>query len=215
MIKPTNNIEDKIDLVKGIILANLNNQKIPPKITTVNTLEDINLTQEGFYNKLKSGANVSTSQPSIAYVSSIWDELLNEYDEVIYIPMSSGLSKSCAAAALEAKTNYNGKVYVVDNQRISVTQRQTVLEAIKMANDGLSGSEIHAKLEEQKMNSDIFIMVDTLTYLKKGGRITPAAAALGGALKIKPILRIKGEKLDKFHMMNRTVSTEGSFSHNQ
>ena len=168
--------------------------------------EDINLTQEGFYEKLKSGANVSTSQPSIAYVSSIWDELLTEYDEVIYIPMSSGLSKSCAAASLEANNNYNGKVFVVDNQRISVTQRQTVLEAIKMANEGLSGSLIHSKLEEQKMNSDIFIMVDTLAYLKKGGRITPAAAAAGQLLKIKPILQIKGEKLDKFRMMNRTIS---------
>ena len=120
--------------------------------------------------------------------------------------MSSGLSKSCAAASLEANNNYNGKVFVVDNQRISVTQRQTVLEAIKMANDGLSGSLIHSKLEEQKMNSDIFIMVDTLAYLKKGGRITPAAAAAGQLLKIKPILQIKGEKLDKFRMINRTVS---------
>jgi DegV family protein with EDD domain len=168
--------------------------------------EDINLTQEGFYEKLKSGANVSTSQPSIAYVSSIWDELLTEYDEVVYIPMSSGLSKSCDAATLEAKANYAGKVYVVNNQRISVTQRQTVLEAIKMASNGLTGAEIQAKLEDQKMNSDIFIMVDTLTYLKKGGRITPAAAAAGQLLKIKPILQIKGEKLDKYRMMNRTVS---------
>ena len=168
--------------------------------------EDINLTQEGFYEKLKSGANVSTSQPSIAYVSSIWDELLTEYDEIVYIPMSSGLSKSCDAATLEAKANYAGKVYVVNNQRISVTQRQTVLEAIKMASNGLTGAEIQAKLEEQKMNSDIFIMVDTLAYLKKGGRITPAAAAAGQLLKIKPILQIKGEKLDKYRMMNRTVS---------
>ena len=168
--------------------------------------EDITLTQEGFYAKLKSGANVSTSQPSIAYVSSMWDELLNEYDEIVYIPMSSGLSKSCDAATLEAKANYAGKVYVVNNQRISVTQRQTVLEAIKMAENGLTGKEIQAKLEEQKMNSDIFIMVDTLTYLKKGGRITPAAAAAGQLLKIKPILLIKGEKLDKYRMMNRTVS---------
>ena len=168
--------------------------------------EDINLTQEGFYQKLKSGANVSTSQPSVAYVSSIWDELLTEYDEIIYIPMSSGLSKSCDAARLEANANYKGKVYVVDNQRISTTQRQTVLEALKMASEGVSVAEIHNKLEEQKMNSDIYIMVDTLTYLKKGGRITPAAAAAGQLLKIKPILQIKGEKLDKFRMMNRTVS---------
>ena len=168
-------------------------------------LEDINLTQEGFYKKLEGGAKVSTSQPSIAYVNSIWDELLEEYDEVIYIPMSSGLSKSCATALQSAEANYKDKVYVVDNQRISVTQRQSVLDAMKLASCGYSGKEIHDKLMEVKFDSDIFIMVDTLDYLKKGGRITPAAAALGGMLKLKPILLIKGEKLDKFKMRNRSV----------
>ena len=170
-------------------------------------LEDINLTQEGFYEKLQGGAKVSTSQPSIGYVNSIWDELLEEYDEIVYIPMSSGLSKSCATALTSASTNYAGKVFVVDNQRISVTQRQSVLDAMELASKGYSGKEIHDKLMEVKFESDIFIMVDTLEYLKKGGRITAAAAALGGMLKLKPILLIKGEKLDKFRMRNRSVES--------
>ena len=168
-------------------------------------LEDINLTQEGFYQKLQSGAKVSTSQPSIGYVNSLWDELLKEYDQVVYIPMSSGLSKSCESASNSAKANYEGKVFVVDNQRISVTQRQSVLDAIELAKLGYDGQQIKDKLTEIKFDSDIFIMVDTLDYLKKGGRITPAAAALGGMLKLKPILLIKGEKLDKFRMRNRSV----------
>jgi DegV family protein with EDD domain len=183
--------------------------RVVPMPFTINGeeyLEDISLTQEGFYEKLLTGADVSTSQPSIHYVASIWDELLEEYDEIVYIPMSSGLSESCRAAMLFADQNYSGKVFVVDNQRISITQRQSVLDAMELAEKGYTGSQIKKILEDQKMNSEIFIMVDTLKYLKKGGRITPAAAALGGALKIKPILRIKGEKLDKFHMMNRTVS---------
>ena len=168
-------------------------------------LEDINLTQEGFYEKLLGGASVSTSQPSIGYVNSIWDEMLTEYDYVIYIPMSSGLSKSCESALLSAKASYEGKVYVIDNQRISVTQRQSVLDTLEMINKGLDVETIVSKLMENKMHSDIFIMVDTLKYLKQGGRITPTAAALGGLLKIKPVLLIKGEKLDSFKMRNRTL----------
>ena len=168
-------------------------------------LEDINLTQEGFYEKLLSGASVSTSQPSIGYVNSIWDEMLTEYDSIIYIPMSSGLSKSCESALNSAKASYEGKVYVIDNQRISVTQRQSVLDTIEMINKGLDVETIVSKLMENKMHSDIFIMVDTLKYLKQGGRITPTAAALGGLLKIKPVLLIKGEKLDSFKMRNRTL----------
>ncbi len=167
--------------------------------------EDITLTQEKFYEKLLGDAVVSTSQPSIGFVMSIWDELLKEYDQVVYIPMSSGLSDSCAAAARAAKADYEGKVFVVDNQRISVTQRQSVLDAIELANKGYSGSEIYDILIKVKMHSDIYIMVDTLKYLRKGGRITPAAAAVGNLLKIKPVLRIFGEKLDKYRMMNRTL----------
>lgn len=168
-------------------------------------LEDITLDQKGFYEKLLTGANVSTAQPSIGYVNSIWDELLTEYDEIVYIPMSSGLSKSCESALNSATQNYQGKVYVVDNQRISVTQRNSVMDALKLVEKGYNGKEIHDILIRDKMNSDIYIMVDTLKYLKQGGRITPAAAALGGLLKIKPILLIKGEKLDKFKMRNRTL----------
>ena len=186
---------------------NLNIKVVPMPFTIDGEeyLEDINLTQEEFYDKLIAGANVSTSQPSIAYVNSLWDELLEEFDEIVYIPMSSGLSNSCASALTSAKNDYEGKVYVVDNQRISVTLRQSVLDAIELAKRGFSGKEIHDKLMEMKMNSDIFIMLDTLEYLKKGGRITPAAAALGGLLKIKPVLLIKGEKLDKYKMKNRTL----------
>ncbi|MBR4496575.1 MAG: DegV family protein [Acholeplasmatales bacterium] len=168
-------------------------------------LEDINLTQEQFYEKLVAGANVSTSQPSVGLVTSVWDELLQDFESVVYIPMSSGLSKSCESAMAAAKANYEGKVFVVDNQRISVTQRQSVLDAIELKNKGWNGQQIHDLLMEVKFQSSIYIMVDTLKYLKKGGRITPAAAAVGGLLKIKPILTIQGFKLDKFRMLNRTL----------
>ena len=161
--------------------------------------EDINLTQEQFYEKLTGDADVSTSQPSPDAVMSLWDDLLKnkEYDEIVHIPMSSGLSSSCATAMMLAQ-DYDGKVQVVDNQRISVTMKLSVLDAMKMAEDGLSAAEIKRILEEQKFNSSIYIMVDTLKYLKKGGRITPAAAALGTLLKLKPVLQIQGEKLDAF-----------------
>lgn len=168
-------------------------------------LEDITLTQEEFYEKLQSGADVSTSQPSVGFVSSVWDEVLKDYDQIIYIPMSSGLSKSCESAMIAAKADYDGKVFVVDNQRISVTQRLSVMDALEMVKRGYDAEKIYNVLMEVKMQSDIFIMVDTLKYLKKGGRITPAAAAVGGVLKIKPVLLIKGEKLDKYRMMNRTI----------
>lgn len=168
-------------------------------------LEDITLSQSQFYEMLVGETNVCTSQPSIGFVNSIWDEVLTEYDEIVYIPMSSGLSNSCESAMVSADAMYKGKVYVVNNQRISVTQRQSVIDALNLAKKGYSGSDIKNILEREKFNSDIFIMVDTLYYLKKGGRITPAAAALGGLLKLKPILLIKGEKLDKFRMRNRDV----------
>ncbi len=167
--------------------------------------EDINLSQESFYNKLLQDVSVSTSQPSIGLVMSLWDHLLKEFDHIVYIPMSSGLSESCASALRVAEVDYKGKVFVVDNQRISVTQKQSVLDAIELANKGYNGQEIHDILMKVKMHSDIYIMVDTLKYLRKGGRITPAAAAVGGLLKIKPVLRIFGEKLDKYRMMNRTL----------
>lgn len=161
--------------------------------------EDISLTQEEFYARLQEGADISTSQPSPQSVMETWDKLLTEYDEIVHIPMSSGLSGSCQTAMMLASEEaYEDKVFVVDNQRISVTQRQSVMDAIMLAEQGKSAKEIHDILFEDKFHSSIYIMLDTLYYLKKGGRITPAAAALGTLLKLKPVLQIQGEKLDAF-----------------
>lgn len=159
--------------------------------------EDIDLTQEDFYKRLSENADITTSMPLVGNVTDTWDELLKEYDEIVHIPMSSGLSGSCQTAYMLSQ-DYDGKVQVVDNQRISVTQRQSVMDAIALAEKGLSAEEIKNILERDKMESSIYIMVDTLYYLKKGGRITPAAAALGTLLKLKPVLQIQGEKLDAF-----------------
>ncbi len=159
--------------------------------------EDVDLTQEEFYNRLKEGCEISTSMPSIASVTELWDELLKEYDEIVHIPMSSGLSSSYETAAMLA-LDYDGKVFVVNNQRISVTQRQSVMDAKALAEKGYQAAAIKEILEREKFESSIYIMVDTLTYLKKGGRITPAAAALGTLLRLKPVLQIQGEKLDAF-----------------
>ena len=159
--------------------------------------EDIDLTQEQFYKKLTQGGEIKTSMPLVGDVTDKWDELLKEYDEIVYIPMSSGLSSSCETALMLAQ-DYEGKVEVVNNQRISVTQRQSVLDAKMLVEQGKSAAEIKEILEKNKFESSIYIMVDTLEYLKKGGRITPAAAALGTLLKLKPVLQIQGEKLDAF-----------------
>lgn len=159
--------------------------------------EDISLTQEQFYEMLKGGADIHTSQPSPDSVMQLWDEVLKEYDEIVHIPMSSGLSSSCQSAIMLAQ-EYEGKVQVVNNQRISVTQRQSALDAKLLVSKGMNALEIKNFLEEDKFNSSIYIMLDTLYYLKKGGRITPAAAALGTLLKLKPVLQIQGEKLDAF-----------------
>ena len=159
--------------------------------------EDINLTQEQFYVHLRGDASVSTSQPSVASVTELWDELLKEDCEIVHIPMSSGLSETCHTAQSLAK-EYNGKVHVVDNQRISVTQKQSVLDALKLAENGISASQIKEILEQTKRDSSIYIALDTLKYLKKGGRLTPAAALIGSILRIKPVLQIQGEKLDAF-----------------
>ena len=159
--------------------------------------EDITLTQDEFYEKLETGADISTSQPSPGDVMELWEELLEEYDEVIHIPMSSGLSSSCENAIMLAR-EFEGKVYVVDNQRVSVTLRQSVEDAMMMRDKGMSGEEIVDALMREKLESSIYITVDTLKYLKKGGRITPAAAAIGTVLNLKPVLQIQGEKLDAF-----------------
>ena len=159
--------------------------------------EDIDLTQEEFYRTMEAGADISTSQPSPAAVTELWDRLLKEYDEIVHIPMSSGLSSSCQTARVLAE-DYEGKVHVVDNHRISVTQRQSALDARDLAARGFDGGKIREILERTAKDSMIYITVDTLKYLKKGGRITPAAAALGTILRIKPILAIDGGKLDAF-----------------
>lgn len=161
--------------------------------------EDIDLTQDTFYGHLNEGADISTSMPAVGDLTECWDELLREYDEVVYIPLSSGLSSSCETAHVMSQDEaYAGKVFVVNNQRISVTQKQSVYDAILLAQQGKSGREIKDILEEQRFEASIYIMLDTLYYLKKGGRITPAAAALGTLLKLKPVLQIQGEKLDAF-----------------
>ena len=161
--------------------------------------EDITLTQEQFYQKLKDNSDISTSQPTPDSIMKMWDELLKEYDQIVHIPMSSGLSGSCSTAMMLAgEDEYEGKVFVVDNRRISVTQYQSVKDAQMLAAMGMDGAQIRKRLEETAADSVIFITVDTLKYLKKGGRITPAAAALGTLLRIKPVLIILGEKLDSF-----------------
>ena len=159
--------------------------------------EDITLTQEEFYKYLEADADISTSQPSPGDVMERWDQLLEEYDEVVHIPMSSGLSGSCETAMTLAQ-DYDGKVQVVNNQRISVTQEQAVYDAMLLRDAGKDASQIKEILEAEKFESTIYITVDTLKYLKKGGRITPAAAALGTVLNLKPVLQIQGEKLDAF-----------------
>lgn len=177
---------------------------MPFMINEVTYFEDIDLTQEEFYQRLAAGDDVVTSQPSPDAVMKLWNSLLEEYDEIVHIPMSSGLSGSCQSAIMLSQ-DYRGKVQVVNNQRISVTQRQSALDAKKLAENGKNAAEIKEFLEADKYNSSIYIMLDTLFYLKKGGRITPAAAALGTLLKLKPVLQIQGEKLDAFAKARTTT----------
>ena len=159
--------------------------------------EDIDLTQKEFYQMLSENAKISTSMPLVGNVTDTWDALLKEYDEIVHIPMSSGLSSTCETAIMLSK-DYDGKVEVVNNQRISVTQKTSVLDAVRLAKAGKSALEIKESLEAEKLEASIYITVDTLKYLKKGGRITPAAAAIGTVLNLKPVLQIQGEKLDAF-----------------
>lgn len=160
-------------------------------------MEDISLTQEEFYQKLAEDADISTSQPSPGEVMDLWDKVLEEYETIVHIPLSSGLSKACETATMLAQ-DYEGQVFVVDNQRVSVTQKQSVLDAMELAAKGVSAAEIKKVLEKMKLESSIYITLETLKYLKKGGRITPAAAAIGSVLNIKPVLQIQGDKLDAY-----------------
>lgn len=166
--------------------------------------EGVNLTHEEFFKRMEEGADITTSQPSPGEVTDFWDKLLKEYDEILYIPMSSGLSGSCQTAIMLAD-DYDGKVQVVNNQRISVTQEQSALDARDLAAKGYEAAQIKEILERTKYESSIYITLTTLKYLKKGGRITPAAAALGTMLRLKPVLQIHGEKLDAFSKV-RTMS---------
>ena len=170
---------------------------MPFMINEETFFEDITLGQEELYERLESGADVVTSQPSPEAVMDLWKETLKEYDEIVHIPMSSGLSGSCQSAVMLAE-DFDGKVQVVNNQRISVTQRQSVMDAKLLAERGMDAAEIREFLENDKFNSSIYIMLDTLYYLKKGGRITPAAAAIGTILRLKPVLTIQGDKLDAY-----------------
>lgn len=185
---------------------------MPFTIDNVDYYEGINLSQKEFYELLKNGGEVTTSQPSPDSVMDAWDKALKTYDEVVYIPMSSGLSGSCQTAFMLAQ-DYDNKVFVVDNQRISVTLRQSVYDALNLAAKGMDGAQIRDILIKDKFNSSIYIMLDTLKYLKKGGRITPAAASFGELLKIKPVLQIQGEKLDAFAKA-RTISSGKSIMFN-
>ena len=159
--------------------------------------EDITLSQEQFYEKLGADSDISTSQPSPGNVMELWEKVLQENDEIVCIPMSSGLSSTCATATSIA-AEYKGRVQVVDNQRISVTQEQSVYDAMTLRDQGMNAKEIKEILEKEKFQSSIYITVDTLKYLKKGGRITPAAAAIGTVLNLKPVLQIQGERLDAY-----------------
>ena len=170
---------------------------MPFTIDGTEYLEEISITQERFFSLLEQGTDVTTSQPAQSYLENLWNELLKEYDRIIYIPMSSGLSATCGNAIEYAK-KFDGRVFVVDNLRISVPQKISVYEAAQMANDGKSVEEILAHLESTKVKYSIYLTVSVLKYLKKGGRITPAAAKLGDMLHLKPILTSRGGSFDKF-----------------
>ena len=159
--------------------------------------EGVNIDQKNFYLMIDEGVEIGTSQPSPADVVSMWDDILTDYDQIVHIPMSSGLSGSCESAKMLAR-DYDGRVEVADNKRISVTLRRSVLDAKRMADEGMDAAAIRKKLEESGLDSSIYIMLDTLTYLKRGGRITPAAAAIGTLLKIRPVLQLQGDKLDAY-----------------
>ncbi|MBR1974930.1 MAG: DegV family protein [Clostridia bacterium] len=169
--------------------------------------ENIDLSQEKFYSFLEGDASVSTSQPSIGDLSDFWTDILKNYDSIVHIPMSSGLSQACATAIMLAK-DFGSKVTVVDNHRISITMKESVMDAVKLREQGKNPSEIKEYLEKTAADSSIYIAVDTMKYLKKGGRVTPAAAAIGSILKLKPVLQIHGEKLDKYALTRGNVKAK-------
>lgn len=169
--------------------------------------ENVTCTHEQFFEMLEAGKDVSTSQPAPYSHTSLWDELLKEYDEIVYIPMSSALSSTCSTAKSLAQ-NYNGKVVVVDNKRISVSQLSSVLDAIYLKDNGSSAAEICQKLEETAFDCSIYLAVNTLELLKKSGRVTPAGATLATILGLKPVLQIQGEKLDAYAKVRGMANAE-------
>ena len=177
---------------------------MPFLINDEDYFENINLSQEEFYKLLSEDANVSTSQPSIGNLSDFWTDVLKDYDEIVHIPMSSGLSNSCATATSLAN-DFDGRVYVADNRRVSISLKESVYDAVKLREAGKTAAEIKEYLVNTSADSSIYIAVDTMKFLKKGGRVTPAAAMIGSILKIKPILQIHGEKLDKYMLARGSI----------
>ena len=171
--------------------------KMPFTIDGEEYLEDVNCTYEEFCSRLDAGADVSTAQPVLGDLLDMWDELLKTYDKVIYIPMSSALSGSCETAKGMAQ-DYDGKVLVVDNKRISISQRRSVMDALVMIEHGMSAEEIKTYLENDSFNSSIYLAVNTLDLLKKSGRVTATAATIATIMNIKPVLTIQGGKLDSY-----------------
>lgn len=162
-------------------------------------LEDVTLSREQFFETLAQGADVSTSQPSPADVTRLWDTALEQYSQIVYIPISSGLSGSCmTATALAQEEPYADRVFVVDNGRVSTPMKRSVLDALELVREGYSAGEIKAILEDAKSNMIIYVTVDTLEYLKKGGRISAAAAVLGTVLNIKPVLKFDVGTLESY-----------------
>lgn len=170
---------------------------MPIVVSETEYFEGVSITYEHFFDKLAAGEEVSTSQPSPEYVTSLWEEILKTYDSIIHIPMSSALSGSCGTAKTLA-LDYPGRVFVVDNKRISISQRASVLDALTLIQHGKEAAEIQKILEETAFDSSIYLAVNTLELLKKSGRVTAAGAAVATVLGIKPVLQIQGEKLDAF-----------------
>lgn len=187
------------DLPEGVFVV-----PMPCIINDEDYFEGINLSYEDFYKMLAEDATVSTSQPSIGNLSDFWTDILKEYDEIVHIPMSSGLSQACATATNLAK-DFGGRVFVVDNHRVSITLKESVFDAIKLREQGKTSAEIQKYLVETSADSAIYIAVETMKYLKKGGRVTPAAAMIGSILKIKPVLQIHGEKLDRYMLARGSI----------
>lgn len=171
--------------------------KMPVIVDGVTKYQNEQFSEEDFYNCMSKDADIRTSQPAPGQIIELWEELLKTYDQIVQIPMSSGLSEECHNS-IGLSASYPGKVFVADNHRVSVSLKQSVYDAIKLRDEGKSAEEIVAILNKEAHESTIYIMVDTLKYLKKGGRITPAAALIGEMVSIKPVLTLLGEKLDSF-----------------